>query len=292
MVRARALDTFYRNLRQNLATRLAAQGVRTGSEARASRIGVGGLRSTSVCAVLWPARGSDSGLVTCAAFKAVRLRADPRSGGFDSHPLPPTDVVSAAPYLAAGSRADSSEDALDIIAHGLSTAAAVVAVRRKSHQQIPLPWAVLFGVFPDLVPFTIPACLRIWWRLTGASRTLLPSANGPHFEWVGDVYNCTHSLLVFAVSFSILWLVMRRPIVAMLGWLLHILLDSFGHRGMFAIQFLWPASSFHVDGIPWDTEWFLAATYGGLMAVCFLLWRSRGLSKVRPSADRHEGHTV
>ena len=48
------------------------------------------------CTGLWSvlslgaARGSDSGLVTCAAFKAVRLRADPRSGGFDSHPLPPT----------------------------------------------------------------------------------------------------------------------------------------------------------------------------------------------------------
>jgi pectinesterase len=35
------------------------------------------------------ARGSDSGLVTRAAFKAVRLRADPRSGRFDSYPLPP-----------------------------------------------------------------------------------------------------------------------------------------------------------------------------------------------------------
>ena len=34
--------------------------------------------------------GSDSGLVTRAAFKAVRLPADTGSGGFDSHPLPPT----------------------------------------------------------------------------------------------------------------------------------------------------------------------------------------------------------
>jgi LexA-binding, inner membrane-associated putative hydrolase len=175
---------------------------------------------------------------------------------------------------------------LDIIAHGISTAAAVVAVRRKSHQPIRLPWALFFGVFPDLVPFTIPACLRIWWRLTGASQTLLPTANGPYFGWVWDVYNCTHSLLVFAVFFSVLWLVMRRAIVATLGWLLHILLDSFTHRGMFAIQFLWPASSVHLDGIPWETRWFLTATYGVLITVCFLLCRSRASSKVRRSADR------
>jgi len=36
------------------------------------------------------AHGSDSDLVICAAFKAVRARPDRRAGGFDSHPLPPT----------------------------------------------------------------------------------------------------------------------------------------------------------------------------------------------------------
>jgi membrane-bound metal-dependent hydrolase YbcI (DUF457 family) len=172
----------------------------------------------------------------------------------------------------------SVEDALDILAHGISTAAAVVALRRKSHRRICLPWALFFGVFPDVVPFAIPAGLRIWWRLTGASRTLLPTPNGPHFEWVWDVYNCTHSLLVFAAFFPVVWLVMRRPLLATLGWLLHILLDSFTHRGMFAIQFLWPASSFHLDGVPWETGWFLAATYGLLITLCLLLWRSRSLA--------------
>jgi len=38
----------------------------------------------------YPERGSDSGLVTRAAFKAVRLQVNPWDGGFDSHPLPPT----------------------------------------------------------------------------------------------------------------------------------------------------------------------------------------------------------
>jgi peptide chain release factor 3 len=41
-----------------------------------------------------PAHGSDSGLVTRAAFKAVRLRANPRSGRFDSYPLPPLSPLS------------------------------------------------------------------------------------------------------------------------------------------------------------------------------------------------------
>ena len=41
------------------------------------------------------ARGSDSGLVTRAAFKAVRLPADAGSGRFDSYPLPPTAVAAS-----------------------------------------------------------------------------------------------------------------------------------------------------------------------------------------------------
>ena len=182
---------------------------------------------------------------------------------------------------------------MDIIAHGISTAIAVVAVGRRSHHQIRLAWAVFFGVFPDVASFTIPACLRIWWRLTGASQTLLPTANGPHFEWVWDVYNCTHSLLVFAAFFSVLWLVMRRPLMSALGWLLHILLDSFTHRGMFAIQFLWPVSSVRLDGIPWETGWFLAATYGVLITVSLLLWRQGAwdASEQGDEADEAQGGT-
>lgn len=164
---------------------------------------------------------------------------------------------------------------MDIIAHGVSTAAAAVATRRRSSTPIRLWWAVFFGLLPDLVSFTIPACLRVWWRLTGASPSLLPTPDGPHFEWVWTVYNSAHSLLVFAVVFAGLWLVVGRPIFETLAWALHILLDIFCHRGMFAIQFLWPVSAIHLDGIPWETPWLLAATYGSLMALWLFLFRRR-----------------
>jgi hypothetical protein len=164
---------------------------------------------------------------------------------------------------------------LDIIAHGISAATAVVAARSRSRKPIRIGWALFFGVFPDLVSFTIPACLRVWWRVTGASPSLLPTPDGPHFEWVWTVYNGAHSVLVFAVVFAGLWLVMGRPVLETLTWGLHILLDIFTHRGMFAIQFLWPASAVHLDGIPWETPWVLGATYVGLVAAWFLLWRRR-----------------
>jgi hypothetical protein len=165
---------------------------------------------------------------------------------------------------------------VDIIAHGISTAAAVYGTRRWTVRPVNMAAAVCFGVCPDLVSFAIPACLRVWWWATGASPTLLPTANGPHFEWVWDVYNASHSLLVFGGVFAGLLLVLRRPVLEMFGWVLHIALDTFTHTGIFATQMLWPATSVHIDGIPWETPWLLAATYTTLAIVWMLLWRRRG----------------
>ncbi len=165
---------------------------------------------------------------------------------------------------------------MDIVAHGLSTAAAAMFVKRRSDRPIRLGWAALFGVFPDLATFTVPVALKIWWRMTGATTTLLPQPGGPRFDWVLGLYNCFHSLLIFGVVFTAAWAIARRPLWETLGWPLHIAIDMLTHRGWFAIQYLWPASSSHFDGIPWETPWFLAATYAVLAAIFFLLWRTRG----------------
>jgi len=164
---------------------------------------------------------------------------------------------------------------VDIVAHSLYTAAAAIIVKRKSDRPFRLWWAVFFGVFPDLASFTVPAFLRIWWRVTGVTKTLLPQPGGPRLDWVFGLYNCVHSLLIFGLVFAIAWAIARRPVWELLGWLLHIVIDILTHRGWFAIQYLWPLSSVHVDGIRWETGWFLAATYAAVAAIFFLLWRTR-----------------
>jgi hypothetical protein len=73
------------------------------------------------------------------------------------------------------------------------------------------------GVLPDLVVFTVPAVVRIWRFLTGASKTLLPDGSGPRFDWVLGLYNGAHSALVFAVCFAAVWLLLRKPPLGMLG---------------------------------------------------------------------------
>ncbi|QOY88374.1 metal-dependent hydrolase [Paludibaculum fermentans] len=164
---------------------------------------------------------------------------------------------------------------MDIVAHGLCTAAAAIFVNRRPGPAVRLGWAVFFGVLPDLASFTVPAVLRIWWRVTGVTTTLLPQPGGPRLDWVFGLYNCVHSLLIFGLAFASAWIVARRPVWELLGWLLHIVIDMLTHRGWFAIQFLWPVSAAHLDGIPWETGWLLAATYAALAGIFILLWRTR-----------------
>jgi membrane-bound metal-dependent hydrolase YbcI (DUF457 family) len=70
----------------------------------------------------------------------------------------------------------------------------------------------------------------------------------------------------------------------LLGWALHILIDVFTHRGLFAVKFLWP------DGIRWETPWFLAANFTVLAAIYLLLW----IYRVRASSSgvETEGSTA
>jgi hypothetical protein len=61
--------------------------------------------------------------------------------------------------------------------------------------------------------------------------SLLPDPHGPqHFRFVWTLYNARHSLLVFALVFGIAWLLAKRPILEMLAWSLHILIDIPTHQ--------------------------------------------------------------
>ena len=97
---------------------------------------------------------------------------------------------------------------MDIIAHALWTTAAAKLARDKTRQPLRLGWAAVWGVFPDLFSFTVPAVVRIWWYVTGTTHSLLPDAHSaPRFQFVWQLYHCSHSLLVFAAVFGLVWAV-------------------------------------------------------------------------------------
>lgn len=159
---------------------------------------------------------------------------------------------------------------MDMIAHGLWTAAAAITANRSAGTNIRTRWAVWWGVFPDVLAFGPMVVAGLWLRLTGAAE----GPGRPHIHIGLPLYDAGHSLIVFLLVFGAASILSRRILLAGLGWLLHILIDIPTHSlSYYATRFLWPLSDYRIDGIPWWTPWFWAATYGALGVVYFLLWK-------------------
>lgn len=138
---------------------------------------------------------------------------------------------------------------MDIISHGLYGG---VAFGRRS--RISYWLAFFFGIAPDLFSFGLFTILTFlglaehpdWSSGQHPDPTAIPA-------FVHSLYNGTHSLVVFAVVFAIVWLIRKKPLYEMLGWPLHILVDIPTHsEKFFPTPFLWPISDFQIDGHPWS----------------------------------------
>lgn len=158
---------------------------------------------------------------------------------------------------------------MDIVSHGLWGGVAFGQQGRKSFW-----WSFFFGVAPDLFSFGIYTVL-VWIGLQSGvdwSEGLPPMSSFP--DYVPMLYNVTHSLLVFILTFAVVWWWRRRAFLPLLAWALHIVMDIFTHGiGFFPTPWLWPLSDFHIDGIAWSTpavflaNWILLASLYGTFFV-------------------------
>lgn len=138
---------------------------------------------------------------------------------------------------------------MDIISHGLWGA---VAFGRRNRLSF---WiAFFFGIAPDLLSFgfyTAGTWVGVFDHPDWSSGQHPDPSAIPIF--VHSLYNVTHSLVVFAAVFGLVWLIRKKPFWLMSAWGLHILFDIPTHSdGFFPTPFLWPLSDFRVDGIPWS----------------------------------------
>lgn len=163
---------------------------------------------------------------------------------------------------------------MEIVAHGLWAAAAAITANRSAKAGIRVGWVVWWAAFPDVLAFGPSFAAGLWLRLAGDP--LSGPVDGhvlPHVHLGLPLYQAGHSLIVFLLVFGIATILARRIVFAMLGWLLHIVIDIFTHSlSYYATRFLWPVSDYRIDAIAWWTPWFWAATYGALGVVYFLLW--------------------
>ncbi len=93
------------------------------------------------------------------------------------------------------------------------------------------------------------------------------------------LYNITHSSIVFAAVFGLLWVVIGRPMWVITTWGLHILIDIPTHSlALFPTPFLWPISNLKFDGIGWDQPvvWVVDIS---LLITSYALWLYPGLRR-------------
>lgn len=171
---------------------------------------------------------------------------------------------------------------MDIFAHALWTGALIKGLSLHLKRKITIWKAVLWGVMPDILSFGL---LTAWMILglifTGSSmdfrqiESMEPAQRDAMliFQIISFMYNLTHSVFVFAAVFILLSFIFRKPIIAMLGWLVHILIDIPTHSYRFyPTPFLWPISEWKFDGISWGQPWFMILNYSAIIITYLILY--------------------
>jgi hypothetical protein len=170
---------------------------------------------------------------------------------------------------------------MDILSHGLWAALGAKAANIKQGKRVVRPLlAFFFGVFPDVFAFAIPFIAMLWSMLTGdasfapPSEGRPPSLGSPEMLLLAErLYNVSHSLIVFALVFGVIWFIRKKPLWELGGWSFHILCDIPTHaREFFPTPVFWPIASWTVDGYPWGKPWFIATNYALLTLVSLGVW--------------------
>jgi hypothetical protein len=92
---------------------------------------------------------------------------------------------------------------------------------------------------------------------------------------VHDLYNVTHSLIIFLLVFLVFWAFLKRPVWELGAWGLHVLVDVPTHSyAFFPTPMLWPLFGWRFDGWQWMTPAILIPNYV-LLALCYAWFASR-----------------
>ena len=99
-------------------------------------------------------------------------------------------------------------------------------------------------------------------------------------EYVYHAYNVTHSLVIFAVVFTLAWLVMKKIPWVLGAWGLHILCDIPTHSTrFFPTPYLWPFPTPFVNGHRWSTPTFMLANYSCITATYLAIYTYKSIKK-------------
>lgn len=176
---------------------------------------------------------------------------------------------------------------MDTFSHGLWAGALAKGLNRRKGKRHVNVWATaLWGVFPDLLAFTIPFVWLMWGLVFGGldlaqfsgHRPPLAEPAGQNSQWIFSLtsvlYNLGHSLIIFAGVFFTVWALFRRAPLELLGWLLHIIMDVPTHTyAFYPTPVFWPLLDWKFDGFSWGQPWFMILNYSLLLLAYALMSR-------------------
>ena len=164
---------------------------------------------------------------------------------------------------------------MDIFSHGLWAAAAAQGINLKAKKRLSVGKFAAWGVFPDLFAFTVAFGAMVFTGMRFDPHDAEPYGGNGHivYQLTHTLYNMSHSMIVFAAVFGLAWLLFRRPLWEMGGWLLHIVMDVPTHSyAFFPTPILWPASGWKFNGISWSQSWFIVADFSALAVTYLIIW--------------------
>jgi hypothetical protein len=174
---------------------------------------------------------------------------------------------------------------MDIFAHVLWAGAGACALRPKLRfNRTTFWWMIGLAAAPDIVPMLPvavyasdkPRSLQFVLAYIAATPGLEPAMPG----WVATLthhLHCTmHSVVVLGALTLLLWVILGRFPIVLLGWWSHVLIDIPSHSAdYYAVPLFYPVSEKVFDGMSWTAPWFLAINYIALLAVYLWLYRRR-----------------
>lgn len=156
---------------------------------------------------------------------------------------------------------------MDIISHGLWGGVVFGRKNRKTFWQ-----ALGFGILPDLLSFGLFTIADVLGMVSGPDWGKGHPDPSSIPQIIHTLYNFTHSFIVFAGVFGLVWIFRRKPFLPMFAWGLHILLDIPTHStSFFPTPFLFPVSDFVVNGISWGQPIIFYPNITFLF-LCYLFW--------------------
>ena len=89
------------------------------------------------------------------------------------------------------------------------------------------------------------------------------------FDLAHYLYQYSHSLVIWAFVFILVWVISKRPRYELFGWALHILIDIPSHAlSFYPTPFLFPLSSYRFPyGVQWSNQWYMMINYTALLFV-------------------------